>query len=57
MDHSILPTTISDTGALNCSSGIRTGRSPHDKRIVCDDETNEVIHWGKVNIPIVENAF
>lgn len=57
VDHSIFPTTISDTGALNCSSGTRMGRSPKDKRIVLDEETRETVHWGKVNIPLDPEAF
>jgi ATP-dependent phosphoenolpyruvate carboxykinase len=56
-DHSIRRTSISDTGALSCSSGSRTGRSPKDKRIVIDDSTRELIHWGKVNIPLEPHSF
>jgi len=57
VDPSIFPTTISDSGALNCSSGLRTGRSPKDKRIVCDDETRDLVNWGQVNIPIEPDAY
>jgi len=35
-------------------SGLRTGRSPKDKRIVEDSVTKDKIWWGKVNIPISE---
>lgn len=57
VDPTIFKTTIADNGALNCSSGSRTGRSPKDKRIVMDDETRDRVHWGKVNIPIEPEAF
>lgn len=57
VDPSIFETTITDTGALNCSSGARMGRSPTDKRIVYDEETKDTIHWGKVNIPITPTVF
>ena len=56
-DPTVFPTTITDTGALSCSSGSRTGRSPNDKRIVCDDQTRDLVHWGKVNIPIEQSAY
>jgi len=51
-DPSIYNTTITETGALSCSSGLRTGRSPKDKRIVEDEITKNTIWWGNVNIPI-----
>jgi phosphoenolpyruvate carboxykinase (ATP) len=41
-DPSIYNTTITDTGALSASSGLRTGRSPKDKRIVEDEMTKDV---------------
>ena len=41
-DPSIYTTTVTDTGALSVSSGIRTGRSPKDKRVVLDDVTKDV---------------
>ena len=43
---------ISTTGAYCSYSGIRTGRSPKDKRIVLDANTKNEIWWGEVNIPI-----
>jgi ATP-dependent phosphoenolpyruvate carboxykinase len=42
-DPNIYATTIADTGALSCSSGLRTGRSPKDKRVVLDETTKDVI--------------
>ena len=56
-DLTVQPTTITDTGAMSCSSGSRTGRSPKDKRIVLDDETRDNVHWGKVNIPISPESY
>jgi ATP-dependent phosphoenolpyruvate carboxykinase len=44
VDPNIYNTTITDTGALSASSGLRTGRSPKDKRIVEDEITKNVSH-------------
>lgn len=41
-DPNILPTKITDTGALAAYSGQRTGRSPKDKRVVLDETTKDV---------------
>lgn len=41
-DPSVGPSSITETGALCCSSGTRTGRVPKDKRIVLDEETKDV---------------
>eukprot|EP00971_Amphidinium_carterae_P035880 705761-Amphidinium_carterae.2 len=41
-------THIVSSGALAVSSGIKTGRSPTDKRIVDEPSTTEDIWWGKV---------
>jgi len=38
-------------------SGIKTGRSPTDKRIVLDDHTKDEIWWGDVNRPISQESF
>jgi phosphoenolpyruvate carboxykinase (ATP) len=51
-DFDTRPTTISSTGALVAYSGMRTGRSPTDKRIVDDDLTHNDVWWGPVNKPI-----
>lgn len=48
---------ISSTGALICSSGSRTGRSPKDKRIVKEPSSMNDIWWGRVNIPMDEHTF
>ena len=41
-DTTVTNTTITETGALSCSSGSKTGRVPKDKRIELDDETKDV---------------
>lgn len=56
-DDTVYNTTITDTGALSVSSGVRTGRSPLDKRVVLDEMTRDKIWWGKVNIPIAPIGY
>lgn len=53
----VTPTTISYTGALTVSSGLKTGRTPKDKRVVLDETTKDTIWWGKVNIPIPPEGY
>jgi phosphoenolpyruvate carboxykinase (ATP) len=48
---------IAANGALISYSGAKTGRSPLDKRIVREAETEKDIWWGKVNIPLSEESF
>ncbi len=48
---------FSETGALIAYSGEKTGRSPDDKRVVKDPETEQEVWWGKVNIPIEKDVF
>ena len=48
---------ISDTGALIAYSGDKTGRSPLDKRVVKNPESEEDIWWGSVNLPLDEWTF
>jgi len=40
---------IAANGALCVETGKRTGRSPLDRFIVCDDTTRDTVDWGKVN--------
>ena len=42
VDPHIYPTTIADNGALSVSSGLKTGRTPKDKRVVLDETTKDV---------------
>ena len=48
---------ITASGAINVSSGERTGRSPKDKRIVEHPDSREVVWWGPVNKPIRAESF
>lgn len=50
-------TAITSSGALITSSGAKTGRSPKDKRIVVDAESQGNVWWGPVNIPMDEHVF
>jgi phosphoenolpyruvate carboxykinase (ATP) len=44
--------TLTNTGALNIKTGKFTGRSPKDRYIVKDSITQDLVHWGEVNIPV-----
>ena len=48
---------ITSTGALINSSGAKTGRSPKDKRIVKNPESEKDIWWGAVNMPMTPDDF
>lgn len=48
---------IVSTGALAIYSGSKTGRSPKDKRIVRNAESEKDIWWGAVNISLEETNF
>jgi len=48
---------ITATGALAITSGIKTGRSPMDKRITENPESRGDIWWGPVNLPIDALTF
>lgn len=48
---------ISSTGALVTASGIKTGRSPKDKRIVEEPGSTNDIWWGPVNTKLPEHVF
>jgi len=50
-------TLISNTGAMCAYSGIRTGRSPKDKRVVLDKNTEKEIWWGEVNVPMPPESY
>jgi phosphoenolpyruvate carboxykinase (ATP) len=45
---------ISSSGALINFSGMKTGRSPKDKRIVFEETSKDHIWWGSVNIKMDE---
>jgi phosphoenolpyruvate carboxykinase (ATP) len=48
---------FAESGALIAYSGEKTGRSPGDKRVVRNAETEKEIWWGDVNIPIDKSVF
>ena len=50
-------TAISDTGALLVYSGAKTGRSPLDKRVIRNPESENNIDWGPINIELDEHTF
>jgi phosphoenolpyruvate carboxykinase (ATP) len=50
-------TEISSRGALIALSGAKTGRSPQDKRVVREPQSEADVWWGKVNIPLERQSF
>jgi phosphoenolpyruvate carboxykinase (ATP) len=48
---------LSNTGALAVDTGEFTGRSPKDKFIVKDAQTEDSVWWGDVNIPFDAQRF
>ena len=49
--------SIAENGALVAYSGVKTGRSPKDKRVVKNPASQNDIWWGVVNIPFDEHTF
>src|SRR5690242_17415073 len=49
--------SIVDNGALVAYSGVKTGRSPKDKRVVKHPNSEAEVWWGPVNIPIEPYTF
>src|SRR4030095_572196 len=49
--------SIADNGALVAYSGVKTGRSPKDKRVVRHPESERDVGWGLVNIPCAAQTF
>ncbi len=48
---------LSDTGAIAIETGKFTGRSPKDRFIVRDEETEESVDWGDINFSFDSDAF
>ncbi len=48
---------ISDQGSLIAYSGEKTGRSPKDKRVVKNPESEKDIWWGDINIPMKSHNY
>jgi phosphoenolpyruvate carboxykinase (ATP) len=44
--------TVAENGALVAYSGEKTGRSPKDKRVVKNRESEKDVWWGATNVPI-----
>jgi len=49
--------SIAEKGGLVAYSGVKTGRSPKDKRVVKQPDSESDIWWGSVNIPIAPSTF
>src|SRR6476660_2094626 len=49
--------SIAENGALVAYSGVKTGRSPKDKRVVKNPASEKDIWWGSVNIPFDQHTF
>jgi phosphoenolpyruvate carboxykinase (ATP) len=49
--------SIAENGALVAYSGVKTGRSPKDKRIVRNPQSEGDVWWGPVNIPLEQHSF
>lgn len=49
--------SITNTGALSVDTGEFTGRSPKDKFIVKDSNTENSVWWSQFNIPFEPNKF
>ncbi len=47
----------SKSESLVVTTGKYTGRSPNDKFMVDDDVTHDVMDWGEVNVPILEENY
>ena len=59
-EHAILyekDAHIAENGALVAYSGVKTGRSPKDKRVVKQTPSESEVWWGKVNIPLDPQTF
>ena len=48
---------LSSNGTVIVNTGIYTGRSPSDRFIVKNKETEKLIDWGDVNLPLSEESF
>jgi phosphoenolpyruvate carboxykinase (ATP) len=49
--------SIAESGALVAYSGVKTGRSPKDKRVVKHPSSEADVWWGPVNIPFDAHSF
>ena len=58
-EHGVLydGSEITSSGAIATRSGEKTGRSPHDKRIVDREAIRDDVWWGDVNMPLPPASF
>jgi phosphoenolpyruvate carboxykinase (ATP) len=59
-EHAILyekDASIAEKGGLVAYSGVKTGRSPKDKRVVRHPDSEGNVWWGTVNIAITPETF
>ena len=49
--------SIAENGALVAYSGVKTGRSPKDKRVVKHPDSEQDVWWGPVNTPCDAQTF
>ncbi len=48
---------LTDTGAIAIQTGEFTGRSPKDRFVVCDENTEKSVWWGDINIKFTPEKF
>ena len=48
---------LSSNGTVIVNTGIYTGRSPNDRFIVKNKDSEDLIDWGEINLPLSENSF
>lgn len=48
---------LAANGALNVTTGLRTGRSPQDRFIVKDNLTEKTVDWNTINQPFAPEKF
>src|SRR5437899_2692964 len=48
---------LTDTGALNATTGTHTGRTPKDRYLVEEPSSRDQIDWGSVNRPMTPAVF
>ncbi len=48
---------IAHMGAISTVTAPHTGRSPNDRFVVRDEHTEEVVDWGKVNVPVTPEHY
>lgn len=48
---------LAENGALMCDTGKFTGRSPKDKFVVKDENTEGTVWWGDINFPFTPENF